>query len=631
MRLPGGAVKILKCQPKPHKLPICPKTGNLASTTRKESWSSLATASAAFQQYSLTGVGFVFTDSDPYSGVDLDNCRNAETGEITEWAWEIIRALNSYTEVSPSGTGVHIIVRGSLPQGKGNQATCHGGKVEMFSRCRYFTFTGQRVANTPADISDRSSELLSLHERLFPQRKTTTLSAATAAYVSDTEVIAKARRAKNGAKFDRLWNGQWESEYPSQSEADCALCSILAFWVGNDSARIDSLFRQSGLMRSDRWERQSYREGTITAALRPCPQLDRRTDRDERKQSGADKQASSQVLVEQKQPKLSGLPDTFVDLSTASVLAITSLSQIPSVFGLESKLNWRVEGMIAQGSITMICAESGTGKTWFGYYLAGCVANNIPVLGQPVLGCKVLYLDGENPLYVAKQRLKDLGILDSADLKMWGGWNTSPPPGPSDSLVIDFAREHKGLILYDSLIEFHSGSEQSSTETRSFMRHFRHLANLGASVIVLHHSGKAETSKLYRGSSDIKAAVDTAYALTRTGPELAELGDLALTCFKGRLAPGRNFSMRFKKGAGFLPTAGREHRRDATEVLAALLADAPNSNQSQIVALAKKQGLAKGQVEACLRDGAWTKRPGPNNSTLYSLGTEETEDYASAN
>jgi RecA-family ATPase len=78
---------------------------------------------------------------------------------------------------------------------------------------------------------------------------------------------------------------------------------------------------------------------------------------------------------------------------------------------------------------------------------------------------------------------------------VWGGWNISPPVGPEDPLVIEFARQHKGLIIYDSLIEFHSGSEQSSTETRAFMRHFRALANLGASVIIFHHTGKADTAK----------------------------------------------------------------------------------------------------------------------------------------
>jgi hypothetical protein len=194
---------------------------------------------------------------------------------------------------------------------------------------------------------------------------------------------------------------------------------------------------------------------------------------------------------------------------------ITDLCQIPSVFGLESQLDWCVDGMIARGSVTLVSAESGTGKTWLGYYLAGCIARGVPVLGRSVRGCNVLYLDGENPLYVVKQRLFDLGIADTPNLKVWGGWNISPPVGPEHPLVVEFARQHKGVIIYDSLIEFHPGSEQSSTETRAFMRFFRTLANLGATVIVLHHTGKAETAKQYRGSSDIKAAVDTAYLLSR--------------------------------------------------------------------------------------------------------------------
>ena len=174
---------------------------------------------------------------------------------------------------------------------------------------------------------------------------------------------------------------------------------------------------------------------------------------------------------------------------------ITNLSQIPSVFSLEAQLDWCVEGMIPRGGITLICAESGTGKTWVGYYIAGCVARGVPVLGRAVRASKVLYLDGENPLCVAKQRLFDLGISDTPNLTVWGGWNLSPPVGPENPLVIEFARRYKGLIIYDSLIEFHPGSEQSSTDTRAFMRHFRALANLGATPVALHHTGKAETSE----------------------------------------------------------------------------------------------------------------------------------------
>lgn len=132
--LPNGRLtKPLKPKNKPYKLPINPITGALAASTRPETWASARDALAAVRRWSLTGAGFVFTDRDPYTGVDIDNCRARETGNIEEWAWEIIRALDSYTEVSPSGTGVHIIVRANLPTGQGNQVAYHDGKVEMFS------------------------------------------------------------------------------------------------------------------------------------------------------------------------------------------------------------------------------------------------------------------------------------------------------------------------------------------------------------------------------------------------------------------------------------------------------------------------------------------------------------------
>ena len=298
---------------------------------------------------------------------------------------------------------------------------------------------------------------------------------------------------------------------------------------------------------------------------------------------------------------------------------ITDLAQIPSVFSLHAELNWCVERMVAEGSITLICAESGTGKTWIGYYNAGCVAHGTAVIGLPVRSRKVLYLDGENPLCVVKQRLFDLGISETPNLTVWGGWNDSPPVGPHNPLVIEFARRHKGLIIYDSLIEFHPGSEQSSTETREFMRHFRTLANLGAVVIVLHHTGKAETSKLYRGSSDIKAAVDTAYVLLRNSQQPEELAELSMNCFKARMAPGMNFGMVFKKRHGFTPSEAFKPTRTVEEIITEILEASPNRNQTEIVRLAQAQDCSKRQIESCLRNGKWCKTPGPKNSTLYSL------------
>jgi hypothetical protein len=216
---------------------------------------------------------------------------------------------------------------------------------------------------------------------------------------------------------------------------------------------------------------------------------------------------------------------------------------------------------------------------------------------------------------MVKQRLFDLGILETTDLIVWGGWNDSPPAGPGSLAVINFVREHKPLIIYDSLIEFHPGSEQSSTETRAFMRQFRTLANMGATVVVLHHTGKAESSKQYRGSSDIKAAVDTAYLLERADENEPEIRKLVLTCFKSRLALARNFSMEFRRSLGFVAA----ELRNVPEIIEDVLRDHPGSNQSEVIKFCMARGCSKSQVEAALKNGKWSIQKGPKNAKLYLL------------
>lgn len=304
---------------------------------------------------------------------------------------------------------------------------------------------------------------------------------------------------------------------------------------------------------------------------------------------------------------------------------ITDLAQLPSIFSLKQpRIEYCVDGMLARGSVTLLTAESGTGKTWLAYYIAGRVAHGHPVIGLHSCQMKVLYLDGENPHYVVRQRLDDLAVTETRDLAIWGGWHEWPPAGPEHRLVIDFAREHRGLIVFDSLIEFHPGSEQSATETRAFMRLFRALANLGATVVVLHNAGKSDKAKLYRGSSDIKAAVDTGYALTPMSTGNGVLGELKLESFKARLAPGRNFGLRFVQGEGFRPT---EILHSVFDCIAEVLADRALP-QVAILEIAMKAGFTRAAALASLKSTRFKKDSGPSNSILYSLSDSEAENDA---
>jgi primase-polymerase (primpol)-like protein len=122
------------------KIPYDPKTGRRASTTDLLTWGTFFEALEALETGSYEGVGFVFCSADPYTGVDLDKCRDPETGDLTPEAREVVDAFEgAYMEISPSGTGVHIIFKGKLPPSKKNRR----GWIEAYSQDRYFTITGE--------------------------------------------------------------------------------------------------------------------------------------------------------------------------------------------------------------------------------------------------------------------------------------------------------------------------------------------------------------------------------------------------------------------------------------------------------------------------------------------------------
>ena len=119
---------------KPDKVPFSARSGRKASSTDLMTWSTFEEATEAYEDGDYSGLGFVFSSADPYTGIDLDNCVN-EDGEIALWALEIVRHFDSYTELSATGTGLHIIVRGEIPNRRMD-------KVEVYSSKRFFTMTG---------------------------------------------------------------------------------------------------------------------------------------------------------------------------------------------------------------------------------------------------------------------------------------------------------------------------------------------------------------------------------------------------------------------------------------------------------------------------------------------------------
>ena len=253
----------------PTKVPVDPATGGYASVTRPGTWTDFTTALKYYRgSEAVDGIGFVFTADDAYAGVDLDDCRDPKTGEVADWAVAILRRLASYTEWSPSGTGAHVIVEADIPAG-GNRA----GHLEMYDRERYFTVTGDRVPGAPRTVEDRGEALRAIHAEYIatavPEVRSMPVAARADVQLSDEELLEKAMNAANGEKFERLWNGDIAG-YESHSEADQALCTLLAFWTGGDTQQIEALFGQSGLVREKWRNRPDYRERTIRNAIRGC-------------------------------------------------------------------------------------------------------------------------------------------------------------------------------------------------------------------------------------------------------------------------------------------------------------------------------------------------------------------------
>src|SRR5215212_10794495 len=180
---------------KPSKLPYSPLTGKRASSTNPDTWAGYSEAVAAYKQGGYDGLGFVFTKVDDFVGVDLDHCLDFDTGEIEAWAQEIIDELDSYTEISPSGTGVHILLRATLPDGRNRK-----GPVEIYSHSRYFTVTGKHFEGTPRTIENRQEQILALRRRVLGEPVSAngheTTSSVASSGLSDQEITMKAAAAE---------------------------------------------------------------------------------------------------------------------------------------------------------------------------------------------------------------------------------------------------------------------------------------------------------------------------------------------------------------------------------------------------------------------------------------------------
>lgn len=270
------------------KKPINPHTLSGASSTDESTWGTFQDALHCVGQRctvggdsgTVTGIGFVFRP--PYCGIDIDHCIDKDSGEVNPKALAIVSQMDSYTELSPSGTGLHIIYKGNIHDDWKRKKTSALGKgidLEMYQQGRYFTVTG-KVFNGHNTVNSREEQAADIQQKYMQTAKKQPSAAKQTSTVnislSDRELLDKAMNAANGMQFARLFSGDTSAYDGDESRADMALCSMLAFWCQRSTDRMDRLFRQSGLMR-DKWDRRqsgtTYGAITLQKAADECAEI----------------------------------------------------------------------------------------------------------------------------------------------------------------------------------------------------------------------------------------------------------------------------------------------------------------------------------------------------------------------
>lgn len=275
------------------KVPYQVNGRSKADTTRPQTWAAFNDALRAYRMGRGDGIGFVFTDEDPYVGIDLDHV--LASGSLLGPYAGIVEAFDSYTERSVSGDGLHIIVevksksilyrrdddgniiitKDGKPEGRGRKRDDEetGCGYECYGSARFFAFTGAVWDGHSEIASGKDREVLAFIEDYIevkpkeePKSKRS-LAEHCGDPPDDNEAIRLVTTVdKRCATWAALWAGNWEGlGYPSQSEADQALMNKLAFYCGKDEAQMERLFRRSGLYREDEQHKIKYTVKTAVA------------------------------------------------------------------------------------------------------------------------------------------------------------------------------------------------------------------------------------------------------------------------------------------------------------------------------------------------------------------------------
>jgi RecA-family ATPase len=458
------------------------KTSNvLASSTNPNDWMSFELACQWADHYG-GHVGYMLQKDDPFTCIDLDVKPGATPEQIANHQ-AIVNDFDSYSELSRSGLGMHVWTRGNIGTG------CRFNGVEVYSQDRYIICTGNVYFDKP--IQERQALLDRLVGKMRGPLSARPVLHDGPQIEDDATILDRARRAANAEKFSRLWSadptGDHPPEYPTPSEADMALVSILAFYSANND-QVRRLFAESARGQRDKYasakqERKQYLLDRMLTVARA---------RDSRAQGVEHgRQIAEAILASWQRRKALEAASLIFDWDTTPDLP-------PDL----------VDGLIADEEVTLLGGHGGIGKGFLSLQLAVAVATGTPVLGHNVeQSRRVLYYSAEDGRKRIGGRLRrllssytdaakalakqNLRVVDASEVDPLFGRIANghvgplPPYNALQNMISAFDAQ---MVVIDGASDTFDGTEIVKREVTAFIRSMKraHPARRIGVLLIVH-------------------------------------------------------------------------------------------------------------------------------------------------
>lgn len=460
-----------------------------ASSTNPDTWGTFAAACAACSAANLDGIGYTFSSDDPYVGIDLDDILD-DQGNCKPWAAPWLAELSTYAEVSPSGKGIKAIAIGKLPGGGIN-----AGDIELYDQGRYFTITGQRLTNAPAEPCDLNGTIDRLYA-LAQQKK------AQREQLAEYAKREKYAQAAFEGELERVRNAPQGTRNDALNRAAFALATFLESGLLDEATIADALADAAQIAGLGAAEiRATLRSGLRAGSAHP-----------------------RQLTTTHKAIRGDVVPATgeIIDSSDWWHEGIT-LDQLQHKHF--EPLRWIIEDICPEG-VTLVAAKPKAKKSWLALGAALAIAMGGKALGRlSVAQGRVLFLDLEGNQRRIKSRIQ--AILGNSNIPWPANFEVRTGWARGEECVTRLEQYFLGYpdtrcVVIDLLAEVRPPMDPRANQydyDRELLVHLNRLAEkYGVAIIVIHHTRKAKGDDVFdevSGTLGINGAVSTLWILSR--------------------------------------------------------------------------------------------------------------------